>query len=155
MKRKLTTLTAVAMASTIAIAAAGMAEAHMGQGQGHAQMGKSEKSQPGSGMMGQKKGQGRMMGQGQMGQGGMMGRMMQHDMKGHAAGFKREKALSTDEVRRVIDGRLAVSGLSRLKAGTAKDVGETATEVDVVTEKGDMVFRLKVDRKTGRAVIIE
>lgn len=155
MKRRIPALAAVAMASTVAMAAAGMAQAHMSQGQGQGQMEKSDKSHPGRGMMDQGKGRGPMK-QGQMGQGHMMGHMMgQGHMMGFKSGFRREKPLSNDEARRVVDGRLALGGLSRLKAGSAKDADKDAVEIDVVTEKGDLVYRLKVNRTTGRAVIIE
>lgn len=129
------------VASVASLIAFGGAQAQM-RGQGHMVQGTG--SQPGQGMMGH------MMHHG-MGGGGMK----MHGMMGRGAGFGREKALSNDEVRRVVDGRLALMGLSRLKAGTAKDAGEKAAQVDVVSEKGDMVFRLKVDRKSGRAAIIE
>jgi hypothetical protein len=96
--------------------------------------------QTGQGMMG-----------GMMGQGGMMG----HGMMGFKSGFRREKPLSNDDARRAVDGKLALSGLSRLKVGTIKDEGENAAKVDVVTQKGELIFRLKVDRATGRTAIVE
>ncbi len=76
-------------------------------------------------------------------------------MTGSNTGFRREKPLSNDDVRRAVDGKLALSGLSRLKAGTVKDDGENAVNVEVVTPKGEMIFRVKIDRATGRTVIVE
>lgn len=95
---------------------------------------------------------------------GMMGMMMEHmmdrgmmrgGMMGPGAGFHRDKPLSNADITRVIDGRLALAGLSRLKAGTVKDAGEDAAEVEVVTQKGELVAKLKVDRKTGRAAVVD
>jgi hypothetical protein len=97
---------------------------------------------------------GQMMGQmmsHMMGEGGMMG----YGMMGSASGFQRDKSLTNDDVRRAVDGRLALSGLSRLKVGAVKDEGEDAAKVDVVTQKNELVFRLKVDRATGRAAVVE
>jgi hypothetical protein len=93
-------------------------------------------------------------GQGMMG--GMMSHMMgQGGMMGFKSGFRREKPLSNDDARRAVDGKLALSGLSRLKVGTIKDEGGNAAKVDVVTQKGELIFRLKVDRATGRTAIVE
>ena len=101
---------------------------------------------------GQGAGQGRMMGhrarQGQHKRGRMD--------RGHARGvFKREKAFSLDDVRRIVDGRLAWYGLSRLKSGELKEVGGNDVHVDVVTPKGEMVFRLRVNRRTGHTALID
>jgi hypothetical protein len=91
----------------------------------------------------------------QTGQGMMGGMMGQGGMMGFKSGFRREKPLSNDDARRAVDGKLALSGLSRLKVGTIKDEGEDAVKVDVVTQKGELIFRLKVDRATGRTAIVE
>lgn len=91
----------------------------------------------------------------QTGQGMMGGMMGQGGMMGFKSGFRREKPLSNDDARRAVDGKLALSGLSRLKVGTIKDEGENAAKVDVVTQKGELIFRLKVDRATGRTAIVE
>lgn len=112
-------------------------------GRGH-MMQNNRDWQPGPGMMS-------MMTEHMMNRGGMMpGSMM-----GVGAGFRREKPLSNDEISRVIDGRLVMLGLARLKVGSVKDSGEDAAQVDVVTQKGELVARLKVDRETGRASVIE
>jgi hypothetical protein len=91
----------------------------------------------------------------QTGQGMMGGMMGQGGMMGFKSGFRREKPLSNDDARRAVDGKLALSGLSRLKVGTIKDEGGNAAKVDVVTQKGELIFRLKVDRATGRTAIVE
>jgi hypothetical protein len=94
----------------------------------------------GPGMMG-------MMGRGMMGP-GMMG------MMGHR-GQMRDRNLSADEVKRVLDGRLAWQGLKRLKVGKTKVVDDDTVAAEIVTKEDSLVVRLNVDRHTGHTVIAD
>jgi len=118
--------------------------------------GSSSGSTMGPGMSGGRMGPG--MGGGMMGP--MMGRMMGGGMMGHGmmrdrAGFRREKPLSNAEIKRVVDGKLAMAGLSRLSVGTVSGEDKEAANVEVVSSDGKLVFKLKVDRDTGRSAIVE
>jgi hypothetical protein len=144
-----TVIAAALLASAISISPA---LAQMPKAGSAAQMMQDNATQMTQGMMGEMMGQ--MMGQmmsHMMGEGGMMG----YGMMGSASSFQRDKPLTNDDVRRAVDGRLVLSGLSRLKVGAVKDEGEDAAKVDVVTQKNELVFRLKVDRATGRAAVVE
>ena len=96
----------------------------------------------GSGMMGPG-----MMGRGMMGS-GMMGMMGQR-------GHMRDRNLSADDVKRVLDGRLAWQGLKRLKVGKTKVVDDDTVAAEIITKENSLVVRLKVDRHTGHAVIAD
>jgi len=133
------------------------------QGSNNHKSGKKGKA----GMMGQggKKHQGGMggktMGQGphggmmgMMGQGGKMAKMRKK-MMGKMF-MVREKAFTNADIKRLIDGRLAKHGFSNLLAGDVKDgAKEQAALVDVVSPKGEFLFKVRVNRKTGMAVIVE
>ncbi len=68
--------------------------------------------------------------------------------------FAREKPYSNDDVKRIIGGRLAMHGFSGLRAGAIKDDGDNALS-DIVSPKGELLFRVKFNRKTGMATIVE
>jgi len=119
------------------------------------------KSNSQTGMMGQ----GKMMGQGgMMGRGGMMGKMHKNMMRGMHKNMMgqmfavKKSDYSNNDIKRIVDGRLAQQGFSRLKAGDVKD-GSTEKEktafVDVVSAKGEFLFQVEVNRKTGMAIIVK
>jgi len=106
-----------------------------------------------------------MMGGGMMYPGMMMGHHPHHEMMGHGMGHHglmmggwvhgRGLSLSADDVKRVVDGRLALRGLKHLKAGPVKIVDDATATADIVTKDGSLAVRLRVDRNTGFAVITE
>ncbi len=116
-----------------------------------------KKHQGGQGGMGGGMG-GKMMGQG--GQGGMMGMMgrmakMRKMMMGKMF-VVRENPYSNADIKRLIDGRLAKNGFSNLLAGDVKDGAKPmAALVDVVSPKGEFLFRVRVNRKNGMAKIVK
>ena len=76
----------------------------------------------------------------------------------------RKKAYSNADIKRMIDGRLATFGFSNLKAGDvadsakkpdAKKGGPKTAVVDVLSTKGEFLFKVEVNRKTGMAAIVE
>lgn len=101
-------------------------------------------------MHGGGRGGGMMMGRGgmRMGQGMMrrMGAMGISPMMGRRLTTRK---LDADEVRRVIDGRLAWQGNKRLKVGkvTEKDANTVIAEIQTVD--GSLVTRLSVNRTNG------
>ncbi|VAV89649.1 hypothetical protein MNBD_ALPHA08-1246 [hydrothermal vent metagenome] len=124
------------------------------------QMQQPQKNQMG----GQMGGQGGMMGMQSRG-GGMMGMMkkMRKQMMGKNF-MVRKKAYSNADIKRMIDGRLATFGFSNLKAGDvadsakkpdAKKGGPKTAVVDVLSTKGEFLFKVEVNRKTGMAAIVE
>ncbi len=128
--------------------------------------GAAGKAMPG-GMAGMKGGAGMMMGKmGMMGKGGMMGKMgmmgkggmmgmMHKKMMGHHMGITRTKPLSAEGIGRVVNGRLSMLGLTRLKAANVKIKDDKTATADLVTAKGEMIARLSVDRQSGMSKIIE
>ena len=114
---------------------------------------------PGGMKQGGKMGPGGMMHGGKMGPGGMMGMMMKMRKKMMGKMFMvRQKAYSNEDIKRMIDGRLAMHGFSRLKAGAVKDganKNQNAALVDVVSGKGEFLFQVMVNRKSGMAAIVK
>jgi len=97
---------------------------------------------------------------GMQGMSGMMGMMQQmQKMRKNMMSMNfvvREKPYSNADIKRLIDGRLAKNGFSRLMAGDAADgKKEGVGLVDVVSAKGEFLFKVRVNRKTGKAVIID
>jgi len=97
---------------------------------------------------------------GAMGKGkGMMGRMMMmqkmHKKMMSRMFFARDKPYSDDDVKRIVGGRLAKHGFSGLKAGGVKNAGDMAALVDIVSPKGEFLFRVKINRKTGMSTVVE
>lgn len=112
-------------------------------------------------MMNPSRGKGMMMGSGQgkgmmMGRGSMMHKMqkMHTKMMSHML-FVREKPFTNDDAKRIIGGRLAMNGLSGLRAGNVKDAGSQAAIADIVSQKGELLFRLKFNRNTGMASVVQ
>lgn len=126
---------------------------NMGPGMGASGMG-------GSGMIGQQGNFGpNMMGPGMMGSGmmgpGMMGPgMMGSGMMGLQT-TRGNRPFTEQELRRVMDGRLALRGLSRLKIGAIEAIDDTAYKVDIVTLDDSLAVRLTVDKKSGYVTNIE
>jgi len=94
----------------------------------------------GPGMMGHMMGQG--MGPGATGMGSGYGTMP-------CTGATGERDLSTEDVKNILEGRLAWAGQKRLKVGTVKKTGEDTFAADIVTVDKSLVERLEVNRKTG------
>ncbi|MCB1744730.1 MAG: hypothetical protein KDK91_30470, partial [Gammaproteobacteria bacterium] len=97
-----------------------------------------------------------MMGQGMIGPGmmdpGMMGHGMMHGGVGHWRG---DRSFSADEIRRVIDGQIALRGLQRLKVGAVEAADDSTYTVDIVTSDDSLALRLTVDKATGRILSME
>jgi hypothetical protein len=75
-------------------------------------------------------------------------------MMGH--GFWRgDKPFSADELRRVIDGKLAMRGFTRLKVGKVQKAGEDSFTADIVTKDNSLAARLTLDARTGRVIGVE
>ncbi len=74
---------------------------------------------------------------------------------GHHMGFKRAKALSAEDVRRIVDGRLSMRGFSRLKAANVAVKDDNMATADVVTAKGELILKITVNRHNGMTKIIE
>ena len=115
---------------------------------------------PGAGMMAGGKGMGMKMGAMGKGQGMMMGAMMKNMMKMRKKMmgrkfFVRARPYSNEDIKRIVGGRLAMHGFSNLRAGAVKDAGANAALADVVSPKGEFLFRVKINRKTGMASIVE
>ncbi len=99
-----------------------------------------------------------MMGQGHgmMGQGDHHGRqglrgMGHRGTKGDCSpGVKaRDRDLSVDDVRKIVEGRLARRGNDRLKVGKVEAKDETTIIAEIVTIDDSLVKRIEFDRKTG------
>ena len=87
---------------------------------------------------------------------GMMGRMANmRKMMMARDGLVRQHELSLEDIRRVVDGRLSLLGLSALKAANVKPADPSAATADVVTRRGETVFKARVNRKTGAISIVQ
>ena len=60
------------------------------------------------------------------------------------------RAFTADDVRRIVDGRLAWRRNDRLKIGKIEERDANAIVVEIVTVDGSLVDRVAVDRNTGR-----
>ena len=92
----------------------------------------------------------------------MMGNMhMMKKMRKRMMGkmfMVRKKAYTNTDIKRMVDGRLATHGFSRLIAGDVVDGSNEPSRsaiVSVVSPKGEFLFKVEVNRKTGMAAIIE
>ena len=111
-------------------------------------------------------GQGSMMGHGSMsgqmmhssgghhsGHGMVMGMgtgsHMQSGMPGGGYGIKAGRELDVEAVRKVLTGRLAWTGNSRLKVGKVEEKDDDTVIAEIVTLDGSLVDRLAVHRRTG------
>jgi hypothetical protein len=99
----------------------------------------------GHGMMGQGMAPG-MMGHGMMGQGtapGMMGR-------GSTMMPSLRQDLSVDDVKHMMEHRLAWDGNPNVKVGKVEQKDDDTIVAEIVTQDGSIVDRLEVDRHTGQ-----
>jgi hypothetical protein len=122
----------------------GMGPGMMGYGMGPGAMGQGM----GPGAMGQGMGPGAMgqgMGPGAMGQGMGPGAMGQ-GMMGQGA---EQSDLSADQVRQMMQDRLAWQGNPHLKLGDVTEKDDDTIVADVVTQDGSLVERYEIDRHTG------
>ncbi|GAB4363849.1 MAG: hypothetical protein Kow00114_20110 [Kiloniellaceae bacterium] len=119
----------------------------MGQGYGMGGPGMMGPGMMGQGMMGQGYGPGGsgapMMGPG-MGQGmgpgmGMGGGMMQQP----------RQTVSVDDVRDMLERRLAWQGNPNVKLGKVEEKDADTILAEIVTQDGSLVERLEVDRRSG------
>jgi hypothetical protein len=126
----------------------------MGQGFGSAAPCYGQHGMMGPGMMGQGMGPG-MMGQGMgpsmMGQStgpGMMGQGMGSPSGGTAQ--YRDRDLTVDEVKSILEHRLEHNGNERLRVGKVEEKDDDVIIAEVETVDGSLVERYAVDRHTGR-----
>lgn len=105
----------------------------------------------GPGMGGQGMGGQGMMGPGMMGGGMMGGGMMGGGMMGLGPSVLRPlpEALSADDVRQMMERRLAWSRNPNLKVGAVEAKDDDTIEATIVTQDGSLVQTFKVDRSTG------
>ena len=111
----------------------------------------------GPGMMG---GQMPMMGgYGMMGQMPMMGSGMmgsQMPMMGGWGGMQvLRRDLTADEVKHMMEHRLAWSGNQNVKLGNVSEKEGDVIEVEITDKDGKVVQKLKVDRHTGWMQIVQ
>ena len=147
----------VMLATPAALAQSGGQSGGMPMKSGQMQQMGGQMAHGSAGMAG-KGGMGRMGMQGGMGgMRGMMGGMMMKRMRAMmmAGMLKRAKPLSAEDVRRIIDGHLSMMGFSKLSARNVKIVNDQFATADVVAPKGEVILRLKVNRKMGRMMIVE
>ena len=78
-----------------------------------------------------------------------MGSHMQTGMPGGGYGIKAEREMDADAVRKVLTGRLAWTGNSRLKVGKVEEKDDETVIAEIVTLDGSLVDRLSVHRRTG------
>ena len=94
------------------------------------------------------------MSRGHMSQGRMHGKhakMHGRRFIGRGLGKRRTKReLSVEEVRQVMEGRLAWRGNKRLKLGKVEAKDAKTIVVEVVTVDNSLVRRMEIDRKSGR-----
>lgn len=130
----LAAVVALSIATNVAAHPAGMAADH-----GHGAAGTPATGMMGSGMMGQ----------------GMMGQdMMRPGMMGMQR-LRGARPYTEDELRRVLDGKLAHRGLSRLKIGEAKAGENGAFVFEIVTLDDSLALTVTMDSATGRVVTVE
>ena len=127
-----------------------------GAGMGQPGMKQGGMSQGGMGQSGMKQGG---MSQGGMGKMKMMKRMMKmRKMMMGKMFMVRQKPYSNNDIKRMIDGRLAKHGFSKLIAGSVANGSDEFPKtaiVNVTSPKGELLFKVEVNRKNGMAAIIE
>ena len=113
----------------------------------------------GSGNSNSSQGQMPMMGQGMMGQMPMMGPGMmggQMPMMGGWGGMQvLRRDLTADEVKHMMEHRLAWSGNQNVKLGNVSEKEGDVIEVEITDKDGKVVQKLKVDRHTGWMQIVQ
>ena len=114
----------------------------------------------GSGNSNSSQGQMPMMGQGMMGSQmpmmggyGMMGQMPMMGGWGGMQVLRRD--LTADEVKHMMEHRLAWSGNQNVKLGNVSEKEGDVIEVEITDKDGKVVQKLKVDRHTGWMQIVQ
>ncbi len=123
---------------------------------------------PGSGMTGNIDGPAQMPGPGMMNQDnmpmsdqhnmpmtGQQGMSIMRGMIMDGGHMRGDRPYSSDEITRIIDGKLALRGLTRLKVGGAKESEEGAFVVDILTLDDSLAAKLTIDRQTGHITTVE
>lgn len=128
----------------------------MGQGQGYGHGGMMGYRHRGMMGPGQSCGMSGMMGPGMMGSGmmgpGMMGpggKMGHGGMMGHGGAAPLAEDLSVDQVRHMMEHRVAMMQNPNLKIGEVTANDDDTITADVVTQDDSLVRRFMVDRHTG------
>ena len=164
MTRK-TKLAGLAVACVLAMSITTSAFAH---GSGNSNSSQGQMPMMGQGMMGQMPmmGPGMMGGQmPMMGGHGMMGQMpmigsgmmgSQMPMMGGWGGMQvLRRDLTADEVKHMMEHRLAWSGNQNVKLGNVSEKEGDVIEVEITDKDGKVVQKLKVDRHTGWMQIVQ
>ena len=154
MKRKNLILGIVATTLVVGVAAFSAAPifAHGSQGYGSQGYGGQMGHAYSQGMMGHGQGYG-MMGQGMMGQ-SMMDHGQGYGMMGQGPCNQAQQSgidrnLGVDDVKGIVESRLAMHGNDRLKVGKVEATGENTIVVEIVTVDDSLVHKIEFDRKTG------
>ncbi|WP_146193124.1 hypothetical protein [Maritimibacter sp. 55A14] len=113
----------------------------MGQGMGPGMMN--------PGYMGQGMGPGMMMNPGYMGQGMGPGMMMNPRFSDQGRMQPLRNDLGADDVRHMMEHRLAWQGNPNIKLGNVEEIDEDSIVAEIVTQDGSLVQRIEVDRHTG------
>lgn len=98
----------------------------------------------------------RRMGYNQMGDDHDEGKMRGKHWKGmgkHSGFFNgrhADKNLDVAAVRDIIEGQIAWRGMKNLKVGSVVAKDDKTIVADVTTQEGSLVWKVEVDRKTGR-----
>ena len=66
-----------------------------------------------------------------------------------------DKDLSLDQVRDIVEGRLAMMGNTNLKVGDVTETGDDTVAVDIVTQDDSLVQSVEISTRTGRPAIAE
>ncbi len=61
-----------------------------------------------------------------------------------------DKDLSLDQVRDIVEGRLAMMGNTNLKVGDVTETGDNTVAVDIVTQDDSLVQSVEISTRTGR-----
>ncbi|MHA1530184.1 MAG: hypothetical protein ACTSVG_14280 [Alphaproteobacteria bacterium] len=142
---------AALVAALAAVPSTAMAHGAHGNNAGPAERGYGQMMGQGHGPM-MRHGHGQMMGQGcgsMMGHGGMMGQGNHGGMMGQGGIAPLAEDLSVDQVRHMMEHRVAMMQNPNLKLGEVADADDDTITADVVTQDGSLVRRFMVDRHTG------
>ncbi len=77
----------------------------------------------------------------------MRERMVERMMERHG---NVDKDLSVDQVRDIVEGRLAMMGNTNLKVGGVNETGDDTVAVDIVTQDDSLVQTVEISTRTGR-----
>ena len=79
-------------------------------------------------------------------------RMVERMMERHSSV---DKDLSLDQVRDMVEGRLAMMGNTNLKVGDVTETGDDTVAVDIVTQDDSLVQSVEISTRTGRPAVAE